>query len=209
MEHSTAKRSSRERICEAALSAFAKHGFDGVGVTKIASDAGVSQPTIHYHFKTKRALWEAAMMQLGVSLERTRSVQNELYGFLPPLEKLKATCALLIEDAATRPVLGQIILSEGQAGGKRLEWLLRHVLSDTYYEFQETIEACIRGGLIKPYQPAQILMLLTGAAVTQFNVSPLVAAVFGDNPHARQNVDAFKAMYLDIIFTGLIVNKEE
>ena len=195
---------SKTRILEAALKEFAQHGYDGAGVVKIANDAGVSQPSIHYHFKSKRALWEAAMTHLGASIVQTRDAQRALSEFMLPLEKLKATCALIIEDAATKPHIGQIILSEGQTGGERLEWLLRNVLSEFYYEFHEVVETCVREGLIKPYQPSQLLMLLTGAAVTQFNVAPLVTAVFGDQPRQRDNIDAFKSMYLDVIFSGLV-----
>lgn len=197
--------SGRNRICRAALEAFAQYGYDGAGVSLIAERAGVSQPSVHYHFKSKRMLWEAAMLLLAEIIAQDRRAQSTLAEFLSPLDKLRASCALLIENAATRPVLGQIILSEGQTGGERLDWLLRHVLSDVYYEFLELVETCVREQLIKPYKPTQILMLLTGAAVTQFNVAPLVSSVFGEDPKSPENVDAFKTMYLDVMFSGLLI----
>lgn len=200
----TAAATGKTRICQAALEAFAQRGYDGAGVTLIAARAGVSQPSIHYHFKSKRMLWEAAMMQLADMLAADRRAQAPVARDLSPLEQLKATCALLIDNAATRPVLGQVILSEGQTGGERLDWLLRNVLSDVYYEFLEIVETCVRQDVIKPYKPEQILMLLTGAAVTQFNVAPLVSAVFGEDPKSPDNVEAFKQMYLDVIFSGLV-----
>ncbi len=201
--------SSKDQICETALIAFGKYGYDGANVSKIAADAGVSQPNVHYHFKSKRALWEASMLHLGKSLERDVAAQKELYGLLTPLDKLKASCLVLIEDAANRPVLGQVILSEGQSGGERLDWLLRNVLSGMYYEFAETVEICVRENLIKPFVPHQLLMFLIGAAVTQFNVSPLVTAVFGDDPRAPENVSMFKDMYLEILFDGIVLRQEE
>ncbi|NQY13411.1 MAG: TetR/AcrR family transcriptional regulator [Henriciella sp.] len=203
-QDTVSKHSGRSRICLAALEAFAQHGYDGAGVSLIAERAGVSQPSIHYHFKSKRMLWEAAMLQLAEMIDVDRRAQAKFAEFLSPLDKLKATCTILIENAASNPVLGQIILSEGQTGGERLDWLLRHVLSDVYYEFLEIIETCVQDGVIKPYKPSHVLMLLTGAAVTQFNVAPLVSSVFGDDPKSPDNVDAYKAMYLDVIFSGLI-----
>lgn len=199
-----ANTTGRIRICRAALEAFAQYGYDGAGVSLIAERAGVSQPSVHYHFKSKRMLWEAAMLQLADMLASDRRAQSTFADFLSPLDKLRATCALLIENAATRPVLGQVILSEGQTGGERLDWLLRHVLSDIYYEFLELVETCVQEKLIKPYKPTQILMLLTGAAVTQFNVAPLVRSVFGEDPKSPDNVEAFKQMYLDVLFSGLL-----
>lgn len=201
--------SSKEQICDVALIAFGKYGYDGANIAKIAADAGVSQPNVHYHFKNKRALWEASMQHLGKTLRRDVAAQRDLYGLLSPLEKLKASCLLLIEDASKRPVLGQVILAEGQSGGERLNWLLENVLSDMYSEMLETIETCIRDDLIKSHQPHQLLMFLIGAAVTQFNVSPLVEAVFDSNPRTPQSVAAFKAMYLDLVFNGIINTPED
>lgn len=194
----------KARICRAALEAFAQYGYDGAGVTLIAEQAGVSQPSIHYHFKSKRMLWEAAMRELGALIAADQQARAPLAEALPPLDQLRAACALLIDTAATRPVLGQVILSEGQTGGERLDWLLRNVLSETYYDFLEIIETCVRDGLMKPYSPTQILMLLTGAAVTQFNVAPLVRSVFGEDPKSPDNVERFKQMYLDVMFSGLL-----
>ena len=200
---------SKDHICEVALIAFGKFGYSGANITKIAADAGVSQPNVHYHFKSKRDLWEASMRHLGASLERDIAAQQELYGLLSPLDKLKASCLLLIENAVNRPVLGQVILNEGTSGGERLDWLLRNVLSGMYYDLQEAVEACVQEGLIKSFKPYQLLMFLIGAAVTQFNVAPLVHSVFGEDPLTTENVADFKAMYLEILFNGLMCEEQE
>mgnify|MGYP001795431642 FL=1 len=200
--------SSKDQICETALIAFGQYGYDGASVSKIAADAGVSQPNVHYHFKSKRALWEASMLYLGQSIEQDVAAQRKLYGWLTPLDKLKASCLVLIEDAARRPVLGQVILSEGQSGGERLDWLLRNVLSAMYYELAETIESCLQDKLIQPFAPHQLLMFLIGAAVTQFYVSPLVSAVVGEDPRTPDNGALFKDMYLEILLDGIILKKE-
>lgn len=204
MEAVKSNLSSKEQICDVALIAFGKFGYDGANISKIASEAGVSQPNVHYHFKNKRALWEASMLHLGATLRQDIAAQKEIYGLLSPLDKLKASCLLLIEDAARRPVLGQVILAEGQSGGERLDWLLKNVLSNIYFELQESVQTCIQDDLIKPFQPHQILMFLIGAAVTLFNVSPLVQSVFGQDPRAPENVSAFKELYLEVLFDGIL-----
>lgn len=195
--------SAKERIVHVALELFAARGFDNVGVTEIAEAAGVSQPSIHYHFKNKRGLWEAAMMALAIEAQETASMQESVFRSLDLLSALKAACALLIERSQKAPDLGRVILSEGQTGGERLDWLMRNVFADSYYNFLELIEANIDAGHIKPFKPFQILMLLHGAAVTNFNVAPLVDAVFGENVHAPDNVASFQKMYLDVMFAGL------
>jgi len=49
---------ARDDILDAAERLFAAKGFDGVSTAAIAKEAGVSQSQIHYHFDTKRRLWE-------------------------------------------------------------------------------------------------------------------------------------------------------
>lgn len=48
---------ARDLILEAALAAFAEHGFHGASMRDIAARAGVSQSLVHHHFGTKEALW--------------------------------------------------------------------------------------------------------------------------------------------------------
>lgn len=48
---------ARDVIIEAALAAFAEHGFHGASMRDIATRAGVSQSLLHHHFGTKEALW--------------------------------------------------------------------------------------------------------------------------------------------------------
>ena len=53
--------SRHDAILDAALVAFTKKGYDGVGLREIAKTAGVAQATINYHFDTKMKLMEAVI----------------------------------------------------------------------------------------------------------------------------------------------------
>jgi AcrR family transcriptional regulator len=48
---------ARDVILEAALTLFARSGFDGSTMRLIAQEAGVSPGLIHHHFKDKETLW--------------------------------------------------------------------------------------------------------------------------------------------------------
>ena len=49
---------AREDILDSAERLFAAKGFDGVSTAAIAKAAAVSQSQIHYHFDTKKKLWD-------------------------------------------------------------------------------------------------------------------------------------------------------
>src|SRR6267378_6093425 len=48
---------TKNEILEAALTAFARDGFDGASLPKIAEIAKVAHPLIHYYFGSKDNLW--------------------------------------------------------------------------------------------------------------------------------------------------------
>ncbi len=51
----------RDRIIDAASESFARNGFGGTSLRQVASRADVSYASIHYHFGSKAALYEAAL----------------------------------------------------------------------------------------------------------------------------------------------------
>lgn len=53
----------RERILAAAREVFAQKGFARAGIREIASRAGVTEPPVYWHFKSKRGLFEAAVTE--------------------------------------------------------------------------------------------------------------------------------------------------
>ncbi|MEO8422627.1 MAG: TetR/AcrR family transcriptional regulator [Actinomycetota bacterium] len=54
---------TRERILEAARGTLAEHGPDGFTTRRVAQRAGISHGMVHYHFKDKRDLILALLVQ--------------------------------------------------------------------------------------------------------------------------------------------------
>ena len=63
---------TKERILDAAEHLFAKHGFDGVTVRQIMSKAGADVALAYYHFKSKRDLFDAALLRRAKTLNELR-----------------------------------------------------------------------------------------------------------------------------------------
>jgi AcrR family transcriptional regulator len=55
------RKGARDRILAAAVRRIASEGIDGVRIARIAMDAGVSAPLVHYHFATREALLAEAL----------------------------------------------------------------------------------------------------------------------------------------------------
>src|SRR5664279_5420500 len=55
---------TRDRIVAAAADLFSERSFDGATTRDIAARAGVTQPLLNYHFRSKDELWRAAVDSL-------------------------------------------------------------------------------------------------------------------------------------------------
>src|SRR6185503_11906085 len=68
---------TRERILAAALDLFSERSFEGATTRDIAARAGVTQPLLNYHFRSKDALWRAAVDTLFDTLSDALSTRAE------------------------------------------------------------------------------------------------------------------------------------
>ncbi len=95
-------KATKERILDAAEHLFAKHGFDGVTVRQIMSRAGADVALAYYHFKSKRDLFDAALLRRAKTLNELRlaaleAVEKRHPNDPPSIEE--------IIEAFTRPML--------------------------------------------------------------------------------------------------------
>lgn len=196
-----------QRIVDVALELFATHGYGSVSTTQIAKAAKISQPSIHYHYRNKDALWKAAVGELKRRVDVAGAAIMKDIPFVEgdPYSQLRATCLAMHQLHVEVPEVGKIIFLEGQAGGKRLDWLMKHVFAETYDNSIIWITECIKLGKIKPHRPHQILMILHGAVVTYYNLAPMVKSTFDRDALEDKNWHDFADAYMDIVFNGLAV----
>ncbi|NLX12281.1 MAG: TetR/AcrR family transcriptional regulator [Phycisphaerales bacterium] len=86
----------REQLLESAARCFAKYGYRGTTTARIAAEAGVSEPIIYRHFKTKQDLFIALIDKVGdevLSEWRKATATHE-----NPLDKLRV---VLYQNPAT------------------------------------------------------------------------------------------------------------
>jgi AcrR family transcriptional regulator len=62
----------REAILDAAEALFSRHGFYGVTVRQVASEAGVDTALIHYYFGAKRELFDSVFARRAGILNKSR-----------------------------------------------------------------------------------------------------------------------------------------
>lgn len=79
LERLSAKGELKAKLLLVALTHFASKGYDGVQVKEVAEEAGVSKPTLYYHFGSKEGLFRQLCL---VSLAST---EYRIHGLVAPI----------------------------------------------------------------------------------------------------------------------------
>lgn len=67
----TDSETTKRRVLECALLAFAQAGYDGVSTRELAASANVTLATINYHFESKQGLFDAAIDEVHARIARS------------------------------------------------------------------------------------------------------------------------------------------
>ena len=110
-----ARAGTREKILKTAERLFARDGFDGTTMRRIAAKATVNLAAMHYHFGSKEALFDAVIQRRQVPMDEQR---------LQALDELET-------QAQGRPIdleslIGALIeplLEFARNGGRGQDWL--------------------------------------------------------------------------------------
>lgn len=112
-------RDTRARIISAATQEFARHGFAGTAVDRIAQRARVNKAMIYYHFEGKAALYRYILRELFAdALDRVSRIEKQ---DVAPDVKLGRFVDALADTIRARPDFPAIWLREMADGGQRLD----------------------------------------------------------------------------------------
>lgn len=191
---------TRERILAAAVTLFADRSFEGATTRDIAAAAGVSQPSLNYHFRSKDELWRAAVASLFAQLDSTIDARIDgLRGV-----DLVTTAKLVIRDfiafSAANPELHRIITQESKSEGERIDWLVDQHVRPLYDATTAMFEQLAAQGAV-PDVPAPFLYyLLTGAGPTIFVLAPECRRLAGFDPRSPEAVETHADAVIGMLF---------
>lgn len=100
----------------AARDEFARRGFDGARVERIAQHAGVNKQLLFYYFHSKRGLFNAVIASGATELEHTLARLGTADG--RPLDRLRATLAAQFDFLARNPDLVTLLTQAGRSDAR-------------------------------------------------------------------------------------------
>src|SRR2546426_7227401 len=81
----------REQLMEVATKLFARNGYEATTTAAIALAAGVTEPILYRHFKSKQELFVAIVK--AVSNQTMRHWESLVANLKDPAEKIRRVCA--------------------------------------------------------------------------------------------------------------------
>ncbi len=164
----------RKQLLDSAARCFAEFGYRGTTTAKIAAEAGVSEPIIYRHFKTKHDLFIALIEK--VADEVFQNWQEATTQAKTPLEKL--TILLFRNPATSDPRTAQVYQLLFHASTEVNEPTIREAIRDHYERYVRSLSSVMKEaqqeGQIRDDVPAEWLSWqIIHAAVGFAMVRPL------------------------------------
>jgi TetR/AcrR family transcriptional regulator len=178
--------SSRERILAIALRAFAERGFDGTRLADIAGGAGLSHPTLLYHFNSKEELY-AAVIRAAASdwaQETEAAASTGLSGFA----QVEAIVDACFHFFATHRDFLRIVRREAIEGGARLEPAMAGFARPFLERAVRFLENEVREGQLRPHDPLELMQICYGAISAFLCDARFRELLAGDDPLSAAGV---------------------
>ncbi|MCB2073709.1 MAG: TetR/AcrR family transcriptional regulator [Novosphingobium sp.] len=187
---------SREAILDAALQSFARDGYDGASLPRIAKLAKVAPPLIHYYFGSKEKLWrETVDYSLG-ELKREAEAISQATRALAPLDRLRALLQAHTLFAAKWPDHFFMIIAEARSDSGRFDWLQENYTGVLFNDVVAILRDARDAGAIRDVPLDQLAIVLIGGILLYFTVYP--------SRPPKEEIDKVTVQFCDMMYSLLL-----
>lgn len=191
---------TRERILDAAIELFSEQSFEGATLRSIAQHAGVTQPLLNYHYRSKDELWRAAVDALFERLRTTMAARTAGLRGVDEVTSARLIVREFVTFSARNPQLHRLITQESKADGDRMEYLVEQHVRPFYEQATSMLDRLAQVGAVPPLAPVHLYYILTGAGPTMFVLAPECRRLTGIDPFADDVVEAHADAVCALLF---------
>ena len=183
--------SSAVRILDAARSEFAQRGFPGARLQDIAERAGLTHPTLLYHFGSKERLYAAVIEQ---AMEDWAAMTSLAVAQAPPgFERVAALVDAGLAFFASHHEFVVIWRREAIEGGGRLEQAIIEHLRPFFDRAVVFLRREVKAGRLREHDPIELMQLVYGAVMTYFSDAGFRARLLGEDPFSAEARERFRS----------------
>ncbi len=158
------KKTTKERIIDAALDLFSEKGYDGVGIDLIAESGGIKGPSIYKHFKGKEDILNTLMQQVEEYYERNFNLDNIMLPVPDSIEKMITDTLKRIEFTMHDPIIKKVrrILTIEQFRNPYIaELMTKHTVIGIKGLYQRIFAGMIENHLMREDDPEALAIEFT------------------------------------------------
>lgn len=201
---------AERRILDAAHAVFLRRGTAGARMQEIAAEAGVNQALLHYYFRSKERLSQAAFEHAALQL--MPAVIGVLSSPAGLEEKVRRVIDLELDHLTRAPYLPGYIISELTHHPERVRQLIATVTGMTPEDLRPRvvatlrtqIDAAVRSGRMRPIAPEQFIVNLMSLCIFPFAARPMLAVLLGMVQHDFERFIADRRVDLPLFFLGAL-----
>lgn len=183
---------AREALLKAAASEFAEAGFRGASVSRIAKQAGVTQPLINHHFGSKEGLWRAVLDWAFSDIQD--ALGQAMDPSLSSMDQLLEVARQAVFFFARRPEVARIVNTETNHPSEAFEHLFGTYLKPMIALTQALLKKAKKEGEVA-LDPRYVHFVVVGASMQPFSEPEIAREAFGLEPFS----DNFIKKYADTL----------
>ena len=151
----------KEEILKIASKEFAKYGYKGVSLERIAKKVGISKAAIYYHFENKAALFEEVVMP------KLQKLMDEVYlcNSNNPKEDLKCYIFAFSKTFTKHPCFAALLSHEFVNGGRDLSNEIIKNLSKILKKLILILEKGQQNGIFDIENPFSVQLIIVSSLI--------------------------------------------
>lgn len=173
----SADASARQRILEAARSAFIRQGYHGARMQDIANNAGINKALLHYYFQNKENLFDLVFQDaFSEFLPRLQAILSSKD---PVIDKIEAYLGAHLHLLQSRPDLPLFILNEVYRDPERFFTKFMHHLqgASPFSILLEQIAEEMEAGILRPMNPRELWFNVMSMVVFPVIARPILQKI--------------------------------
>jgi len=191
-----------EAILEAALQAFATHGYEAVSLRTLSIELGCSHSLVGQRFGTKAALWRAAA-DYGFG-----RITGDLATVFDPtiedsVEQLHRWIKRFLELSADHPELLGLVNMEGRADSPRLTYLYNNYIAPAMAPVDGLLRHLAGQGRIRPVPLRTFYFLVVHGGAASHSLLALARHFDPRAPLSAHEVRDNASLVADVVIAGL------
>jgi TetR/AcrR family transcriptional regulator len=192
---------TRQRLIEASIDVFSRQGFDGTSLSSIAEEAGVTQPTLNYHFGTKDQLYRDVISYCGTQWIAAVETGDDLRD-LSQLDVLKVALRRLGRVIAGQKVVTRLMLQASMHPD--FEGEVEKALRPGVDALTALLEDLIATGHLRPVPPYVFISMFVDVLTTTAGVERVKSSVYDEDFSDPLVIDSQIDYLIDILLNGTL-----